>query len=233
MSASGRKRSRGKLDCLLWADSITRVTGSIYSQCSPRGHPAVTDIAITDKIQIPIYRDLTENDCRYYSLSLLQTQNDVPKVSAMTRVDCNKVAARTPTGVSNKLVTATVPLASWIHIVSFSGHSNQFAANKLTCHSCLLFQLLMLLQNILKFLHWQLPAFLLPLVHCILVHHFGAQNMTDITPQDEKQILLPMPWIFTLGWFTIASWENDILFNLPVDGVCFCLSRIFYIWIVQ
>ena len=46
---------------------------------------------ITDKNQIPIYRGLTENDSRYYRLSLLRTQNDVPKVSAITRVDCSWV----------------------------------------------------------------------------------------------------------------------------------------------
>ena len=33
--------------------------------------------AITDKIQIPIYRGLTENDSRYYGLLLLQTLNDI------------------------------------------------------------------------------------------------------------------------------------------------------------
>ena len=45
-------------------------------------------LAIMDKIQIPIYRGLTEYDSRYYGLSLFRTQNDVPKVSAITRVDC-------------------------------------------------------------------------------------------------------------------------------------------------
>ena len=49
-----------------------------YSQLSPREHPA-----ITEKIQIPIYRGLTENDSRYYGLLLFQTQNEVPKVSAI------------------------------------------------------------------------------------------------------------------------------------------------------
>ena len=44
--------------------------------------------AITDKIQIPIYRDLTENNSRCYGLTLFRTQNEVPKVSAITRVDC-------------------------------------------------------------------------------------------------------------------------------------------------
>ena len=46
-------------------------------------------ITITDKIQIPIYRGLTENGSRYYGLSLFRTQNNVPKVSTITRVDCN------------------------------------------------------------------------------------------------------------------------------------------------
>ena len=46
-------------------------------------------LAIVDKIQIPIYRGLTGNDSQYYGLSLFQTQNDVPKVSTITRVDCN------------------------------------------------------------------------------------------------------------------------------------------------
>ena len=39
-----------------------------YSQLSPYGHSA-----ITDKIQIPNYRGLTENDSRYYVLSLFWT----------------------------------------------------------------------------------------------------------------------------------------------------------------
>ena len=33
-------------------------------------------------------RGLTENDSRYYGLSLFRTHNDVPKVSAIRRVDC-------------------------------------------------------------------------------------------------------------------------------------------------
>ena len=32
---------------------------------------------ITDKIQIPIFRGLTENDSRYYGLLLFRTQNQV------------------------------------------------------------------------------------------------------------------------------------------------------------
>ena len=51
--------------------------------------PLLRTLAITDKIQIPIYRGLTENDSRYYGLSLFRTQNDVPEVSAITKVDCN------------------------------------------------------------------------------------------------------------------------------------------------
>ena len=51
--------------------------------------PLLQTLAITDKIQIPIYRGLTENDSRYYGLSLFRTQNDFPKVSAIRRIDCN------------------------------------------------------------------------------------------------------------------------------------------------
>ena len=40
-------------------------------------------LAFTDKIQIPVCRGLTENDSRYYKLSLFRTQNDVPKVYAI------------------------------------------------------------------------------------------------------------------------------------------------------
>ena len=50
--------------------------------------PLIRTLAITDKIQIPMYRSLTENDSRYYGFSLFRTHNDVPKVSAKTRVDC-------------------------------------------------------------------------------------------------------------------------------------------------
>ena len=44
--------------------------------------PLLQTLDITDKIQIHIYGLLTENDCRYYGLSLLRTQNDVPRVLA-------------------------------------------------------------------------------------------------------------------------------------------------------
>ena len=45
-------------------------------------------VAIMDKIEIPIYRGLIENDSWYYGLLLL-TQYDIPKVSAIMRVDCS------------------------------------------------------------------------------------------------------------------------------------------------
>ena len=44
--------------------------------------------AITDKILMPGRRGLIGNHSRYYGLSLLRTVNDVPRVSAITRVDC-------------------------------------------------------------------------------------------------------------------------------------------------
>ena len=53
--------------------------------------PLLRTLAITDKTQIPFCRGLTKNDSRYYGLSLFRTQNDVPKVSAITRVDCNSL----------------------------------------------------------------------------------------------------------------------------------------------
>ena len=53
--------------------------------------PQLQTLAITDKIQILIYRGLTENDSQYYGLSLFWTQNDVPKVSTVMRVDFNQV----------------------------------------------------------------------------------------------------------------------------------------------
>ena len=43
------------------------------------GHALLRTRAITDKIQIPIYRGLTENDCRYYGFSLFQTQKRLPE----------------------------------------------------------------------------------------------------------------------------------------------------------
>ena len=49
--------------------------------------PLLRTLAITDKIQIPGYRGLTENDSRYYGLSLIRTLNEVPSVSAIKRVD--------------------------------------------------------------------------------------------------------------------------------------------------
>ena len=44
---------------------------------------------ITDKIQIPSRRGLTGNSSRYYGLPLLRTLKDVPRGSAITRVDCS------------------------------------------------------------------------------------------------------------------------------------------------
>ena len=59
--------------------------------CTVNSHledtPLLQILAIADKIQILIYKGLTENDSRYYGLSLLRTQN-VPKVSPITRFDC-------------------------------------------------------------------------------------------------------------------------------------------------
>ena len=46
-------------------------------------------LAITDKIQISIYRGLTENDSRDYGHLLLPTQNDVQK-GPLSRLDCMK-----------------------------------------------------------------------------------------------------------------------------------------------
>lgn len=47
----------------------------------------VVGSGICEPYVIPsIYRGLTENDSRYYGLSLFRTQNDVPKVSAVTSV---------------------------------------------------------------------------------------------------------------------------------------------------
>ena len=34
-----------------------------------------------------LYRGLTENDSQYYRLSLFRTQNEVPKVSAIMKID--------------------------------------------------------------------------------------------------------------------------------------------------
>ena len=62
-------------------------SNACYSQLSPCGHLLLRTLAITDKIQIPSYRGLNGNDSRYYRLSLIRTINEVPSVSAITRVD--------------------------------------------------------------------------------------------------------------------------------------------------
>ena len=62
--------------------------------------PLIRTVAITDKIQIPIYRGLTANDSRYYGLSLYRTHNDVPNSSAITRVDCKWVPVNLRLGVA-------------------------------------------------------------------------------------------------------------------------------------
>ena len=46
-------------------------------------------------------------------------------------------------GFQNKAATAGDLPASWLYVTRNSGHSNNLATNKLACHSCLLFQLLM------------------------------------------------------------------------------------------
>ena len=53
--------------------------------------PLLRTPAIMDKIQPSpggSYRGLTENYSRYCGLSLLRTPNYVPRVSAITKVDC-------------------------------------------------------------------------------------------------------------------------------------------------
>ena len=60
---------------------------SVYSQLSPCGHPTIMDAHYYGQNSDPC-RGLTESDSWYYGLSPFRTQNNVPKVSAITRVDC-------------------------------------------------------------------------------------------------------------------------------------------------
>ena len=97
----------GSLDCLcplwlasvmtlvlVWRHSVENCSVPNDSQLSPCGHCAITDIRyygqISDPHLDPSIEVLTENDSGYYGLSLFRTQNDVPKVSAITRVDCTR-----------------------------------------------------------------------------------------------------------------------------------------------
>ena len=65
--------------------------------------PLLQTLAITVKIQFPIYRGLTENDSQYSRLSLFWTQNDL-KVSATTiRVDCTMP-------LQNKIIKKFLPV---------------------------------------------------------------------------------------------------------------------------
>ena len=75
-------RSVKKLNCLATVDSLLADTSLLRT------------LAITDKIQIPIYKGLTGNDSRYYGPSLFRTQNNVPKVSAITRVEGTRQAIK-------------------------------------------------------------------------------------------------------------------------------------------
>ena len=81
--------------CFDWLFVFIRASVSnVHASCKSVLHSTlvVQTVAITDKIQVPINRcinrGLTENDSRYYGLLLFRTQNDVPKVSAITWVDC-------------------------------------------------------------------------------------------------------------------------------------------------
>ena len=56
----------------------------------------ITDTRYYGQNSDPIYRGLTKNDSQYYRLSLFQTQNDVPKVSTITRVDCITLFSGSP-----------------------------------------------------------------------------------------------------------------------------------------
>ena len=60
----------------------------LFPECTANSHLVDTlllwTLATMDKIQIPIYRGLTQNDSRYYELSLFRTQNDVRNVSTIT-----------------------------------------------------------------------------------------------------------------------------------------------------
>ena len=81
--------------CCSWTQDLQksiRVRIALSPPCTVNSRladiPLLRTLAITDKIKIPVYRALTENDSRYYGLSLFRTKNGVPKVSAITRADC-------------------------------------------------------------------------------------------------------------------------------------------------
>ena len=84
------------------------------------GTPLLRTLAITDKIQVPIYRGLTENGSRYYGLSLFRTQNDVPKASTITRVDCSGVSARRELTATRVFQTNCLQIALRPHCVPMS-----------------------------------------------------------------------------------------------------------------
>lgn len=52
---------------------------------------------------------------------------------------CNDLKWVVNQGFQNKLVTAGVKPATWLHVAGYSGHNNQFLNNNLDCNSCLLF----------------------------------------------------------------------------------------------
>ena len=95
-----------------------------YSQLSPCGFPA-----ITDKIQIPMYRGLTENDSRYYGLSLFRTQNNVPKVPTNRRVECMQ---NLPAG---KIILENC-LFITINSLLFQNHNQYFCCHPQHPHFC-------------------------------------------------------------------------------------------------
>ena len=65
---------------------LVQSTLALWTPCY-YGHSLLWTLAITDKFQISSKRGLTGNDSRYYSLSLLRSLNNVPRVSPVIRVD--------------------------------------------------------------------------------------------------------------------------------------------------
>ena len=107
---------------------------------------------ITDKIQIPIHRCLTENDPQYYGLSLFWTQKSILKVSAITRVDCthNLWLISLQCHISGAVLHICHPVGTWtVHLI---WHLVPCFRHPAKCHRMHLHR-----PNILSTFKWGLP----------------------------------------------------------------------------
>ena len=99
-----------------WARGFQQ-SGCGCQQAFPFGHPRYDGHPLLRTKSSPppgeSYRGLTENDSRYCGLSLLRTPNYVPRVFAITGVDCTYSSCFRLNNKNQKLVGCLQGLQKW------------------------------------------------------------------------------------------------------------------------